>query len=415
MGKLIFELNEFNEGLLQTSAATCENISKFISRGRVSFGIDEDYDSEFLEPWSQWVTAHTGVSCSEHQIKHLGDIYDKQIEHVWDTHPDKFGIVWGCLNSRNPRSADIGYFPDPWTLKSCTTINHRKSILNFLQFAVSTRSFDSFSDKFKAYFSIAPHLVISSLQLARGIDLDLLKITRKFSGKVTINSSYVYAIIEYLNFNAFLRDQKFNFEKTDVFFVNMLAHAQHYYWNTDNHALIDFCLELVNVMLGKANNNYENIILFNGLSQEFSGNLEEWHSWVPKGGWQSFVNDKLGIECKVQPCMSYDCNLFFENQQKITNASERLSRIQTPDGQQLFLCENNAQDNNKLFVRLQYYGPGDQSFIDGNSSFLIMNNFDLAAIRSGRHCQESVAFGIIPEHLYLNSNLRNTDSIGLYL
>ena len=48
-------------------------------------------------------------------------------------------------------------------------------------------------------------------------------------------------------------------------------------------------------MLGKANKHYENTILFNGLSQEFSGDLEEWHSWVPKGGWQSFVNDKLGI------------------------------------------------------------------------------------------------------------------------
>ena len=44
-----------------------------------------------------------------------------------------------------------------------------------------------------------------------------------------------------------------------------------------------------------------------------------------------------------------------------------------------------------------------------------MNDFDLAAIRSGRHCQESVAFGKIPNELKLKSDLFNLHSKGLYL
>lgn len=415
MGKLVFELNEFNEELLLRSAVICKNINRTMSNGRISFRINEKYDSDFLEPWSQWVTVHTGVSCSEHKIKHLGDIHDIELAHVWDRYPENFGIIWGCLNSRNPQSSEIRYFPDPWTSKSFTNIKGRGSILRFLQFAVSARSYDSTVDKLKAYSNVTPHLIYSFAQLCAGVDTTLLKIIKKYHGKVQVNSSYIYAIIEYLNFKVFLREQASEFQKTDVFFANMLAHAQHYYWNTDNHALLEFCIELVDAMLGKAYKLYDDVIVFNGLSQEYSGDLEEWHSWIPTGGWQIFINEKLGINCKVQPCMSYDCNLYFTDQRSKDLACDRLSRIRSQSGENLFLIEQNEQDDSKVFVRLQYYGPGNQEFLDGNSSFFLLNEFDLSAVRSGRHCQYSVAFGAIPDRLKGLSDLNNVESCKLYL
>lgn len=414
MSRIIIELNEFNEEALRAAAKSRPNLQKLIDQGMIQFTISENYESDFLEPWSQWVTVHTGLACSEHQIKHLGDIHDLTENHIWDEYPEKFGTIWGCLNSKNPNSEKIQYFPDPWTLKSSTNINHRRALLSFLRFSVGTRTYPTKMVMISSYLKILPDIALAGLQLSRGIDIKFISIFLKYFKKVKFNSSFIYALVEYLAFKAFLRD-RIKSDKTDVVFLNMLAHSQHYYWHTDNHKMLELCYDFTEAIIEKIHSTNNEITLFNGLGQEYSGDLEQWHSWVPIGGWKHLIKDVLHIDARVEPCMSYDCNLFFKSQEDSDMALGILSNLKSPDGSKLLLIEENEVDQKKVFIRLNYFSDGTGQFVAGNSKLDFTSVFELTAIRSGRHCQISTAFGFIPK-TYDNkkTDLNNQNAYHLY-
>ena len=93
--KIIFELNEFSIDLLNTYKSTHKNIKKILDWHLIQTKIPDNYESDFLEPWSQWVSIRTGIPCSIHQVKHLGDVELLEQSQAWDKNPEKFGIVWG--------------------------------------------------------------------------------------------------------------------------------------------------------------------------------------------------------------------------------------------------------------------------------------------------------------------------------
>ena len=71
--RLIFELNEFNVDLLESSTNGRPFLAKVLDSYRIDTNIPDSYESDFLEPWSQWVSVHTGTATKDHKIKHLGD------------------------------------------------------------------------------------------------------------------------------------------------------------------------------------------------------------------------------------------------------------------------------------------------------------------------------------------------------
>src|SRR6266850_7522248 len=48
-----------------------------------------------LEPWIQWVTAHTGLTLSQHGVFRLGDIVNGEVPQVWEILEDRFGLHVG--------------------------------------------------------------------------------------------------------------------------------------------------------------------------------------------------------------------------------------------------------------------------------------------------------------------------------
>lgn len=408
MKKLILELNEFNFDLLKKASQTRPNIAAVLAKsGIAEFRIDEDYDSDYLEPWAQWITVHTGKPCTVHKIKHLGDVENLQYKQVWDLDPQKFGKVWGCLNSKSPNIDNgVKYFPDPWTKSSDTNMPKARRLQNFLRFAVSARSNIPLKNK----VLIAIDALYSALWLGVCVDKKLLSIvlTKRFK---LLNTSMLYAIIEYLCFKRFLKI--YSDRKIDIFFSNMLAHCQHYYWNTDQHYKIEVCYDLIDSMLDLAMKNYDEIVVFNGLGQEYSGDIERWHSYVPKGGWESFVKDFLKLDVTVEPCMSYDCNLICSDPEQLKLVKHKIDQIGVQNECKLFLTEPNESDPLKLFIRLAYYGDEHNLVIFGNDAYKINDLFDLTAIRAGRHCQNSTAFGDIPNIPNL-AEAKNTQAISIY-
>ncbi|WP_204315871.1 hypothetical protein, partial [Enterobacter hormaechei] len=76
---------------------------------------EQDYDN--LEPWIQWVTAHTGLDYGEHGIFRLGDIVEHDLPQIWDDLEQK-GLNVGAISPMNARQrmrAPAFFLPDPWT------------------------------------------------------------------------------------------------------------------------------------------------------------------------------------------------------------------------------------------------------------------------------------------------------------
>ncbi|WP_304986018.1 hypothetical protein [Coxiella-like endosymbiont] len=59
-----------------------------------------EYTYELLEPWIQWITAHTGKTFSEHQIFHLSDAVHLKHPQIWETLSAQ-GIESGIVGSMN--------------------------------------------------------------------------------------------------------------------------------------------------------------------------------------------------------------------------------------------------------------------------------------------------------------------------
>lgn len=387
--KIIFELNEFSIDLLNTYKSTHKNIKKILDWHLIQTKIPDNYDSDFLEPWSQWVSIHTGIPCSIHQVKHLGDVELLEQSQAWDKNPEKFGIVWGCLNSKEPRDKIVKYFPDPWTKTSNTNIAGTKSLQNFLRLAVSGRGGNLFS-RLKTLISLCVYGFFALPLLLINTDKEILRIVKKHSLRRILNVSVIYSIVEYIAFNIFLKSKRNNRNKiyTDVFFSNMLAHVQHYYWDTKNHYRIDFTMDIIDLMLGKLIQNYKKIFLINGLTQQYSADEEKWHSYIPKDGWVNFVRASISKKCNIEPCMSYDTNLIFSSINDLNEARALLMKIKIcGTNQPIFLTEVNNKNHLKMFVRLNYYDHPNKSILINGKTLNFSDIFSLAAIRTARHIQ----------------------------
>ena len=72
---LFLELNEVNFEMVDAYASqgALPNFRRlFDTHGYCQTSSETDYEN--LEPWIQWVTAHTGLTLAEHSVFRLGDI-----------------------------------------------------------------------------------------------------------------------------------------------------------------------------------------------------------------------------------------------------------------------------------------------------------------------------------------------------
>ena len=369
MSKLIFELNEFNVDLLREAADKRKNIKKLINMNSLMSEIPDRYDSDFLEPWSQWVSIHTGTPAIDHNIKHLGDSINLKHSAVWDDHPQDFGVIWGCLNSNNPLSNTIKYFPDPWTKTSETNIKKTKVLQDFLRHSVSDRG-ERLWTKVTYYSKLFLHGLRTMPILFSNLDLQLLK--RMFSLKFIKNfgSSTIYSFVEAIMFNIFLKESKSFDSKTHVFFSNMLAHCQHYYWHTSKKQIMEITLDLIDDMLEKSFNHFSDVVVINGLTQEYSGDKENWNSYYPKAGWQNFIHAILPSSVGVQPCMSYDAILSFPDAIELNKSIKTIQDIRLETGKSIFLVERYDDDDSRLFIRFDYFGDENIDIFFGEQNIL---------------------------------------------
>ena len=115
---LLLELNEVNFEFVEayTRRGELPNFAAlFQQHGFTRTTSETSYEQ--LEPWIQWVTAHTGKSLAEHSVFRLGDIASRDIPQIWELLEER-GLKVGAISPMNAkhRLRDPAFFvPDPWT------------------------------------------------------------------------------------------------------------------------------------------------------------------------------------------------------------------------------------------------------------------------------------------------------------
>jgi hypothetical protein len=114
--------------LLELNEVNFDFVRDYVSRGRLpalgrlikKHGISETTSEsryEELEPWIQWVTAHSGKSLAQHGVFRLGDIVHHDLPQIWEMLEDR-GLRVGAMSPMNARlrARNPAFFvPDPWT------------------------------------------------------------------------------------------------------------------------------------------------------------------------------------------------------------------------------------------------------------------------------------------------------------
>jgi hypothetical protein len=114
---LLIELNEVNLDFARryVDQLGLPNLSKLFATGMTRTSSEARYEQ--LEPWIQWVSAHTGLTAAEHGVFRLGDMVSSQAPQLYEQ-LEAGGVSVGAvspMNTVNRLKAPAYFLPDAWT------------------------------------------------------------------------------------------------------------------------------------------------------------------------------------------------------------------------------------------------------------------------------------------------------------
>ncbi|MDN3652414.1 alkaline phosphatase family protein [Thalassotalea ponticola] len=228
---ILLEFNELCPNLIDKFCAQGKlpNFSKLAAQSQ-KFITDASCDVEYLEPWIQWVTLHTGVSCEQHRVYRLGEAQNLQQDSIWDRLSKQGLRSWLCggMNIKyDPNDPNIWALPDPWSADGKASPAELDSFYQFVRANVQEHSNDNFQLSAKDYTKFF------NFMLKHGLSLATLKhISSVFWHRFTSDSSgwRKATILDWLQTDVFAYGlKKFN-PHFSVLFSNSTAHFQHKYW-----------------------------------------------------------------------------------------------------------------------------------------------------------------------------------------
>jgi len=409
MKTLLLELNEFNEDLLRKAAnsLSLKNIQKLLNFHKSQTWTNDIYDSGFLEPWVQWVNVHTGLSSSEHQVKHLGDSPKADDQQLWEKLSDKniSSGIWGAMNSKRSKAENCHFFfPDPWTTAENAYPNELNSILQPLRYV--SKNYTRFSKQvlassIKDLFKIAKKNQLVSLLSKE--TLLLIKNSVKYRFKPFVFISF----LDYVSSSFFLEYLK-RYEPTfSLLFLNSIAHLQHHQWHhldkispglKHGFRKIDKVLDKIFNQLNKD----DVLIVTNALSQKNTNDEKPWVLYRQID--QRKFLEAAGIhDVEIDSHMTHDAHLFFPSSQVAEQSLKILQSVRVKDSP-FFHIESYPDDPLKLFYKIQFTDPVDSNtfFTISNKQYRFFDFFKAIVKRTGRHIQSGTLFcnqPIFPDRL----------------
>jgi hypothetical protein len=390
----LIEYNEINFDFARFYAAKGQlpELRQLIDRHGVRETTSEDR-YEHLEPWIQWVTAHSGQTFAEHGVFRLGDIVTREVPQIWEQ-LEQAGLKVGAISPMNAvnRLRDPAFFvPDPWT----STRISAPSYLERLYRAIAQAVNDNAQGRVSA--NSAPALLRGFLSYAAPSNypayLHLAASSRTRPWRRAM-------FLDLLLADVFVKEARRTRPDFASLFLNAGAHIQHHYmfcspaysgkslnpeWyvRPGDDPVLEV-LQLYDRVLGRIRKAAPSarIMLATGLHQEPHEKLTFY--------WRLRAHDRflrrIGVPFQtVEPRMSRDFLVVCASKQEAEVAAKRLTAAVAHDGGPMFEVDNRGTD---LFCMLTY--PREVTagfwFTIGNERF---ESFDtevaFVAVKNGEH------------------------------
>jgi hypothetical protein len=227
---ILLEFNELCPSLMQQfiQEGKLPNFQRFYEESEI-YTTDAEEKPPYLEPWIQWVTLHSGLPYSKHQVLHLDEGHKLQFKNIWDILSDAGLRVWICGSMNVSYNSPLnGYImPDFWSTKVTPNSEELLPYFKFVQTQVQEHTNDSVPLSITDYLKFLGFMINHGLSLATITStikqLILEKITRKYRWlRATIADKLQFDL-----FRWYYRKYQPQFS---TFFLNSTAHFQHLYW-----------------------------------------------------------------------------------------------------------------------------------------------------------------------------------------
>lgn len=394
MTVLLLELNEINfeQVLRYADRGALPVLADLVKRhGLCRTTSEQRYDE--LEPWIQWVTAHTGLTLAEHGIYRLGDVNRRSLDQIWEV-LEQQGITVGAISPMNASNRCVNpafFMPDPWTTSPIT--GDRLARLYPPVVAAVNGNADA---------RMSPAI---ALRLVAGLVSNALP--RSYAGYVADVAGVVRGqswrkamLLDRLLADVFVREVKAHRPGFASLFLNAGAHIQHHYLY--NSAVYDGGLRnpdwyispssdpvfdvyaLYDAIVGKIRQLFpgHRLMLATGLHQDPHGKLTMY--WRLRQ--HSAFLIKSGISfVRVEPRMSRDFVIFCRDTDEAEVAERRLLSLTAESGEPLFAVDNRGDS---LFVELIWSAdiPADFVYLcDGAKIRGLRDDVAFVAIKNGEH------------------------------
>jgi hypothetical protein len=357
---LLLELNEVNFDFVEAYIAQgrLPVMGALIKRHGISRTTSEE-SYERLEPWIQWVTAHTGQSFEEHRVFRLGDIVRHDIPQIWEL-LEAEGLRVGAIspmNAKHRARAPAFFVPDPWTPTEVTG----GATLRRLHSALAQVVNDNAQAKISLLSLTA--LLLGVVRYARPANyVRYLQL-----GLSSWRSPWRKAVfLDMLLTDIFIREVRHTKPHFATLFLNAAAHIQHHYLfsssaysgmrrNPEWYVAkgVDPVLEVYSHydrFLGQVARKFPDarLMLATGLHQV--PHDEPTFYWRLKD--HAKFLQLLGLQfAGVEPRMSRDFLVICSTSEEASRNASLLQSVAHEDGTLLFEVENRGRD---LFVMLSY-------------------------------------------------------------
>lgn len=417
------ELNEIScEIISQLIASNALPSFAYISKHWKYLQTTSETEYKNIEPWIQWVTAHTGKTLTEHQIFHLSDVHKLKYPQIWETlsqHSIQSAII-GSMNATR-RNTDGGVFiPDPWAQQNDTFPNELKPLWEIIASKVqqhATAKKISISTFFETY------KICRKLKISKKMYYLIIKqlIQQKFNSKNKWKLAAIFDLFLAEIFNHLLKTTNFGFY---TLFLNAIAHYQHHYWRSFdstpfsanikyhdielNHDPITFGYKIYDKILEniiKYSSDDTLIIVVSGLSQvpytekEIEGGM----NYYRLNNHKNFVQS-LNLNGEVYPMMSRDWQYRYISTQDKENFLHSMSQL-TINSEALFKISEHTQGY--FYIETAYTkNITDKDIIfRGNQPWMQFNIlFTNIATKSGHHTGIGNLWISDPEAITTTSN-----------
>ena len=407
----LIELNEFSVALLQRGVQEqgLPNVARLLALNEAATTTDDLVEHRGLDPWVQWVSAHTGVPSSVHNIIHLGDApMNLGFKQVWETLSER-GIssgVWGAMNATRCGATHCKFFlPDPWTFAEAAYPDKLNELLALPRYYSKNYLDVSKSEFLKRTFLLAK-FVLGSGALAKIIGQTPLVLGGVLRNG--INNALLFSLFDLFSTAMFVEYKKKHQPQLSVIFLNSIAHLQHHRWEagarltgdlTFGLKVIDRVLEMLFASLEPD----EAVVVMNALTQK--NIVDEKPRICYRQINPARFLSAVGLNFQsVEQLMTNDAYVFFATPQERDHAAAVIARA-TIQGKPLFQAESDAKDSRKLFYQVDFWDELDDDIaVDVNGhSINFLGHFEAIVARTGAHLRDGNVFsaGIeLPEHMH---------------